>query len=160
MEKTQYKFFIIEGINALEYIMIDQEKGVINSLRDGEYHNQTRKCKQMYLRYMNDNLLNPQQGVYFAICLETGEKSGIFSKIILETDNLEEFDLKCTQLRLEQVERKIKNIKHYVHFKDENEREEYKQKMINIRRKLIDRLCKEPKEPGINKKAKEEELEP
>ena len=153
MEKIQYKFFIFEGINALEYIMIDQEKRVINSLRDGEYHDLTKKCKQMYLRYMNDNLVNIQQGVYFAECLETGDKSGIFAKIILETNNLEEFDLKCTKLRLEQIERKLKNIRHYVHFKDENEREAYKQKMLNIRRNLIDRLCKEPR---INKEPKEE----
>lgn len=140
MEDLKYKYFIFKGMNDLEYVLIDRQKGKIYTLKNGEYEDQTKICREIYWRDKEKNWENIRMGFYYEECLRSGKKSGFISDIVLESNDLEKFNFKSTKIRLNQVNMRLKNMKHYIHFKDENEREEYKKHMLSIKKEIIEEL--------------------
>lgn len=157
MNDLKYNYFIFEGMNDLEYVLIDRQKGKIRILKNGEYEDQTKKCKEIYWRDKEKNWEDIRMGFYYAECLKSGEKRGFISKVVLESNDVEEFNCKSTKIRLNQVNMRLKNMKYYLHFKDENEREEYKKHLLNIRKEIIEDLSK--LESKIINEEENEELE-
>lgn len=113
MNNLKYKYFIFEGINGSEYILIDRKRRAIYTLKNGKYYNETKKCEKIYLKDKDKSWDKRRIGGDWIKCLITGESNGISSNSILKTNKLKEFDLKCMEIQQEQIEKMLKNIKYY-----------------------------------------------
>lgn len=113
MNDLKYKYLIFEGLSSGEYRIVDRQRKVICTIKDGRYYNDTKECKKIYAKDKEKEPGNRRMGYSWITCLITGEARETMSKVILKTNNLKEFDLKCFELMKEQIKGREKNIEYY-----------------------------------------------
>ena len=113
MNDLKYKYLIFEGISSGEYRIIDRQRKVICSIKDGRYINDTKECLKIYIKDKGKDWENRRMGDNWIKCLITGNERETMSKAILKTNNLKEFDLKCFEIMQEQIKGREKNIEYY-----------------------------------------------
>ncbi len=110
MNEMKYKYFIFRGINDLEYLTIDRVRKVICTIKNGKYNNETKKCQTIYEKDKLKSWDKRRVGYNWIKCLITGYKDGILDDLILKTNSLKDFDLKCMELRKNQIEFMLKRL--------------------------------------------------
>ena len=113
MNDLKYKYLIFEGFSSGEYRIVDRQRKVICTIKDGRYYNDTKECKKIYMKDKAKPGEPTRMGTNWIKCLITGDQKYAMSKVILETNNLKEFDLKCFELMKEQIKGREKNIEYY-----------------------------------------------
>lgn len=121
MNDLKYKYLIFEGLSSGEYKIVDRQRKVICTIKDGRYYNDTKECKKIYAKDKEKEPGNRRMGYSWITCLITGEARETMSKVILKTNNLKEFDLKCFELMKEQIKGREKNIEYYKERLNKNE---------------------------------------
>lgn len=113
MNDLKYKYLIFEGTYSGEYRIVDRQRKVICNIKDGRYINDTKECLKIYIKDKGKDWENRRMGYVWIKCLITGNARETMNKVILKTNNLKEFDLKCFEIMQEQIKRREKNIKYY-----------------------------------------------
>ena len=121
MNDLKYKYLIFEGISSGEYRIIDRQRKVICSIKDGRYINDTKECLKIYIKDKGKDWENRRMGYNWIKCLITGNERETMSKAVLKTNNLKEFDLKCFEIMQEQIKGRERNIEYYKERLNKNE---------------------------------------
>ena len=121
MNDLKYNYLIFEGISSGEYRIIDRQRKVICSIKDGRYINDTKECLKIYIKDKGKDWENRRMGYNWIKCLITGNERETMSKAVLKTNNLKEFDLKCFEIMQEQIKGRERNIEYYKERLNKNE---------------------------------------
>lgn len=112
MNNLKYKYFIIKEINR-DITIIDRVRKTIFSIKDGMYVNITKSMQKLYEKDVKNNFRFGFIGTRYLETLLNGYYIGSESDLILKTNDRKKFDLKCMEIRKEQLQNKISTLNYF-----------------------------------------------